>query len=167
LWFFNRYKIIEKRFFPILLIAASTHIITDYWFSEYHLLFPLTQKGYFVFGFNSYEDLVIESVITILFLIFFFTYKDHIRLRKYIHVQKSLFLKKFKLKYLFKPSFYCFYLFIAFYLFCLGQFIFFVTKNELLLLNLVWYVWLFLILFVLFLSILTIIGFKPMNKAIK
>jgi len=112
LGFFNKTKIIETKHFPILISATLTHVITDYWFSKYHFLFPFTKAGYVVFGFNSFEALVTESFFTALFLIMFFAYQDHKKLMKFIRREKKNFSMYFRFKKLLEPRFYMFYLFL-------------------------------------------------------
>jgi hypothetical protein len=90
----------------------------------------------------------------------FFTYRDHKKMMKLIHREKKNFSKNFKFKKLFEARFYLFYLFVWFYLFCIGQFIIFLSLKEISILNLVLHVWLALIMFISFIIILSYIAIK-------
>lgn len=48
LLFFEKFKIVEKKDFTVLLFVVGTHIITDLVFSDYFLLFPINKKSYSV-----------------------------------------------------------------------------------------------------------------------
>ncbi len=149
------FKMIEFKHFPILFSASLTHVITDYWFSKYHWLFPLTDAGYVVFGFNSFEDMLAESFFGILFIIAFVLTGDFVLLKKFYAKEIKKVKNEFNFKNLFNQRFYYFYIMTIFYLFILGQFYFFNVLNLEELSVLIWYRWMFLLIYVLFIIIMT------------
>ncbi|MFX0200200.1 MAG: hypothetical protein ACFFCW_29120 [Candidatus Hodarchaeota archaeon] len=159
LLFFRKFEIIKKRDFIVLLFIVGTHIITDLVFSDYFILFPINKKPYSVYGLNSIEDLITESVFAMAFLLFFYHSRDFYKLKTFLSKEKKKFFNNLNFKAIFNPSIFTFYLFVAFYLFNAVQLSFFVitTLNELLKGS--WYFWMFLISFIAFFYVLTILSF--------
>jgi hypothetical protein len=164
LLFFNKYKIIKNHHFPILLLATTTHIFTDYLFSNFLFFFPFIDRGFSVFGFNSVEDLYIECILIGLWVSVFIGSDDFRRFKVFMTLEREKFIKSFKINKIFNPDLFIFYLFIAFYLFVIVQFIVFLYINYHYILNLIWYVWFFQIANILFIIIFSLVLFGKRNE---
>lgn len=157
--FFEKCKIIHKTEFPLLLFATGTHVLADVIFSSYFLLFPLNTNSYSIYGWNSSENLIVGAIMVMAFLLIFFLSGDYRRLKDFISEEKTQWRRNFTFKELFNPSWFTLYLFIAFYLFTLAQFLVFLRLWSNLVLMSVWYVWLFCMVFLSFSFVLTMIVF--------
>ena len=159
LLFFEKCKMIEKKDFTVLLFVIGTHIIADLVFSDYFLLFPINRKPYSIYGLNSTEDLITESVFVMAFLLLLFHSGEYYKLRTFLCKEKKKFFNNLTIKAIYNPSLFVFYLFVVFYLLNTAQLSFFVltTFNELLMGS--YYFWMFLISFVAFLCVLTTLSF--------
>ncbi len=150
LFIFKKLKLIIKNDYPALLIAVSTHIITDILFSSYYLFFPFKSTSYSIFGWNSPEHLIVGSFIVILFIIVFILSGDFLKLKLFVREKRKNFFSEFYLKKIVKKQHFPFYLFIVFYLFLIAQFLIFLYLFINVLLEGIWYFWMFLIVFGLF-----------------
>jgi hypothetical protein len=146
----SNFKMIERRHFPILFSASLTHVLTDYWFSKYHLLFPFTDKGFVVFGFNTMEDLIAESFFGVFFIFVLFLTGDLNILRRFISKEKHKVKKLWKFKSIFLSEFYYFYIYSLFTLFILGQLFVFLTLNYNHIFDVSWYHLMFLLVYLSF-----------------
>ncbi len=164
LLFFNRFGLIEKRHFPVLLLATGTHILNDYLFSGYQFLFPWNGTEFQVFTFNSFEDLLVESVLVLAFVIILFTAGDVWRMKSYMKGEKRRLLNRFSLRNAFNSEFFPFYLFVAFYMVSMLELLFYTYLSWHGLLALVWHNLLFFAVFLLYLTALTLIGFRRTSK---
>ena len=158
--FFYYLKLIETHQVPILMAASFTHIVTDYWFSDYHFLFPLTEKGFVLFGFNSFEALLAGSIFGIIFILILLGTGDLGQLKKFIITQKMIFNEYCGIKNFYKSKFYFFFLFILIYLFIIGQFIIFLIMSYNYLLQFSWYRWLFMIIYLVWIFLMSSIFFS-------
>lgn len=156
---FNRFGLIEKRHFPVLLLATGTHVLNDYLFSGYQFLFPWNGTEFQVFAFNSFEDLLVESVLVLAFVIILFTAGDAWRMKRHMQGEKRKLLDRFSLRKVLNPSFFPFYLFVAFYTVSILEFLFYTYLSWHGLLALVWHNLFFFAVFLLYLTALTLIGF--------
>lgn len=154
LWFFHRYKLIDGKHVPLLLFASGAHILGDCLFSGYYLTFPLNFAKYQLYAFNSYEHLLVGSILTLAFVPLFLAF-DFKRLRGFIQEEKRKFMELFELRRVYNPDLFPFYLFVAFYLLALAQLVLFIIANVDSLASLTWFVWLFLVALVAFLAALT------------
>lgn len=157
--FFNRFGLIEKKHFPVLLLVTGTHVLSDFLFSGYKFLYPFANTEFQVFAFNSFEDLLAESVLVIVFALVMFLAGDVRRMRSFLQREKDELHSRFSLKSAFSTDFLPFYLFVAFFTVSVLQFLFYVYLSWHSLLAFVWYKWLFLAVFLLYLIVLTVMGF--------
>ncbi len=164
LLFFNRFGLIEKRHFPVLLLATGTHVLNDYLFSGYQFLFPWNGTEFQVFAFNSFEDLLVESVLVLAFVMVLVAAGDVWRMKSYMQGEKRRLLHRFSLRNAFNPVFFPFYLFIAFFTVSILEFMFYTYLSWHGLLALQWHNLLFFAVFLLYLTALTLIGFRRMSK---
>jgi hypothetical protein len=164
LLFFNRFGLIEKRHFPVLLLATGTHVLNDYLFSGYQFLFPWKDTEFRVFAFNSFEDLLVESVLVLAFVIILFTAGDAWRMKSYMQGEKRRLLNRFTLRNALDPGFFPFYLFVAFFTGSILEFLFYTYLSWHGLMALVWHNLLFFALFLLFLTALALIVFRRTSK---
>jgi hypothetical protein len=149
IWFY-KFNLIQKKHIPFYIVATSSHVIADFVLSDYYFFYPLNNTHFSVFGFNSYEDLLFESIILILFIITIIFTKD-------IHqIHLNPIIKSNNYKELLSKRILIFLLFLLFYLFSLGQFLIFYLLNNHLISNFTWYAWFFQINFIIFLGILTL-----------
>ena len=125
--FFINFNIIEKRMFPIFLLATWSQIVGDYLFGEIYFFVPIINTSYSVDGYFCHFGYLIESIIFILFIVIFIIIKDFQKMKEFIHFEKNKFIKIFNFKKSSNPELYIFYLFIAFYLFAIAQFILFLN----------------------------------------
>jgi hypothetical protein len=149
-----KFKMIERWHFPILFSASLTHVLTDYWFSKYHLLFPITDKGFVVFGFNTIEDLLAESFFGVFFIVILIFTGDIVILKKFIIKQKIKIKKYWNLRNIFNSRFYYFYVSVLFTLFILGQLFVYFTLNYKQLLIFSWYHYIYLLIYFFFIIIM-------------
>ncbi len=163
LFIFEKCKIIKKKNYVDLLIAATAQVIGDILFSGYYLLDRFNAIVYYIYGWNSTEHLIIGSVIVMLFIIIFLFSGDSFRLENLIQEIKKNLFKGFFLKKIFKSSFFPFYLFLIFYLFTLVQLIIFIMLFFDVLLSGIWIFWIFLIIFSFFTFVMTAILFGFFN----
>jgi len=166
LFIFEKCKIIKKKDYTDLLIAATAQAIGDILFSGYYLLDRFNPTVYYIYGWNSTEHLIIGSVMVMLFLIIFLFSGDCFKLENHIQGIKKNLLTGFSLKKIFNNSFFPFYLFLLFYLFTLVQFVIFIMLFFDVLLNGILIFWMFLIVFSFFTFVMTAIlfGFLSMFR---
>ena len=167
LLFFNRFGLIEKRHFPVLLLATGTHVLNDYLFSGYQFLVPLNGTEFQVFAFNSFEDLLVESILVLAFVVIVFAAEDVQRMKSYMQGEKRELLDRFTLRNALNPVFFPFYLFVAFFTVSMLEFLFYTYLSWHGLLALQWHNLLFFAVFLLFLTTLTLIGFRRISKVQK
>jgi hypothetical protein len=68
---------VVNRFEAILLLCASVvHMLTDIIFSSFYPFYPFQTKIFIIYSFNSYEHIVVESLISAIFLGVFIWSKD-------------------------------------------------------------------------------------------
>jgi hypothetical protein len=125
LLFFNRLGLVEKRHFPVLLMATGTHVLNDYLFSGYQFLFPWSGTEFRVFAFNSFEDLLVESILVLVLVAVLNFAGDLSRMRSYMHGVKRRLLDRFSLSNAFNSDFFPFYLFVAFFTVSILEFLFY------------------------------------------
>ena len=160
----NRVGLLRKSYLPFVLVAAASHIVGDYLFSEYHFLIPFSEAGFSVFGFNSYVAMVVESILAALFILVFSLSGDLKLMSQFIKLEKKIFINEFNFKNLFSPKFYYFDLYLLFYLFSLGQFVILIRINHELINTLTWFTWAYMVLFFVYLVVLSKIFFGNRNN---
>ena len=164
LMFFIKFNIIEKRIFPLFLLAACSQIIGDYLFGEIYLFAPIINTSYTVYGGYCHLGQIAESFVFMIFYAVFVFSKDYHYMREFIHNEKQKFVKNFKIKKIFNPEFYIFYLFILFILFSIAQFGYFFNGCIDCLKNYILAPYIYLLCFILFLGIFSLIGFGKIQK---
>ncbi len=127
--------------YSVLMLAALSHSIGDLLFSSYYPFFPFSRTGYSLYRWNGFEDLIAETLLSIVFFTILILSGDFMKI-------KGSFSKVESVTQI---------LFVFFSLFALGQFIINLTINSNLLLNGVKYVWLFNLAFLSFLGVLYLI----------
>jgi hypothetical protein len=156
LLFFNKFGLIEKKHYPVLLLATAAHVLNDYLLSAYKFLYPFADTEFQVFAFNSLEDLLVESVLVVVFALVMFSVGDVRRMRTFMKEEKDKLVEKFSLRKAISRDSIPFYLFFAFYTVSVLEFLVYVYLSRHGLLAVVWYKWLFLAVFVLYLVVLTV-----------
>ena len=148
---FGKIGIIKKKWYPMLFFASISHIVGDLLFSSYSLFWPFEPRVLSLYPWNSFEDIVIESLLTVCFIIIFYSSKDFEKLQRFFINEKTKFARDFKIRDFFDPSLFVFYVFVLFSTFASLQFILNLLQNYNALGTGVWFVWFFTIVFGLFL----------------
>lgn len=154
IWLFKRVHLIEQKHILILLAATGAHIIGDLLFSYYHPFLPFNDLGTTLYAWNSREDLIVESILAILFFIVMKRTGDLARLDAFIRVEMKKYPTWFDIRRLTKPTMFPSDLIILFFLFVVGQFVLNLIVNFDWLIHGVWFSWTFTILFLVFIMIL-------------
>jgi hypothetical protein len=151
--FFYKSGVMKAKYMPILLLATGSHIIADSYFAGYYFFIPFSFKGFSVFGFGSFEALITESILGILFFIVLIITKDLVILKKFLYTELKRFVKELNFKNMFLPEYYYSYLFIGFFVFVISQVLIYLISRYNFLLEGIWYQWLFFVVFIMFLVI--------------
>lgn len=159
---FYKLKIIEKGIVPLLLIAISLQPLADYIFGEVYFFAPFIDTSCSVFNHTCEIIHFADSIAFLMFLLVFILTGDLQNMKVFILREKNKLLRNIKIKNIFKSKHLALYLFIAFYLFAIAQFIFFILTHLDMLMDIIFVTWIFLFLFIIFLAILTFIGFGKM-----
>ncbi len=151
IFFFGFFRLVERKHYALLLMASMLHVVGDLLFSGYHLFVPFNYDRLTVYTWNSYEDLIAESLLVMFFLAVFILSNDQMEYRKFLLREKKRFLRRFSRHKILKPEHFVFEALVLYLLFALVQFLINLAVNYHELLDGVWYVWLFTILFIAFL----------------
>jgi hypothetical protein len=163
IWFFHRYKIINRNHIPVLYTAVFVHIVTDTLFSNYKYLYPFVGTGYTVFGWNTPSHLAFEAVASVIILPILFYSGELQALRHFMLKETRKFLEQFSLKKLYNPELFIYYLYLALLAFVIAQFginLFLNTDDMLVGL---WYAWTISIAFIVLIYILASLSFTREN----
>jgi hypothetical protein len=169
LFLFRFFQLIKKSEIGILLIALITHIPADYFFSTYHFFYPFDPTSFSIFSFNSYEDIVMETILGFIFILVLFLSNDIKKIKDFMSFLLKSTISDLKASKLMKKDHIVFFTYFGFFLFTIGQFFVFLLLNSGLIRNLSWYVSLFTFIwiFVLLLLIYSIIPFRERKEEMK
>ena len=147
---FRKLAIIGRKDGPLLLLAALLHVVGDLSFSVFHPFFPLNSDSFSLYSWNSFEDMVAEFVLAIIFFVVFFCSGDFGRLNSYLLQEKKNFFRQLGKTKIYDTRLFTFYLFLLFCAFVWGQFIYSVILNHHRLAAGMWYYWSFTLTFAVF-----------------
>jgi len=151
---------LRKEDFPIVIGASVVHAAGDLVFGGYLPFFPFSWNVYMYDVWNSPANLIFESVVTVLFLAVLLWTGDWRALMEFGQEERRLFFERFAWRRPVQRALLNSYLFIAFYLLIIGQFVYYLLwkkLGELLAPNML--VWLFLATFVLFILAISCLAF--------
>jgi hypothetical protein len=163
---FKKLNLIEKKMIPFLIMATGTHVVADIIYSEYYIFAPFRDKAYSVIGFNPLLGQFTEAVLFGIFIIALLITKDHIKLIQFLANEKSKVVQSFENTKDFVKGSIVSLIFIAFILFSILQFFYFIVEFNYLLLVFVKRTWLYFGSFALFILIFAYIGFYDRTKAV-
>jgi len=173
LWLVVLYKLklIKLRTFPIFFIASGSHVVADYFFSEYYLLAPFNDATFSVYQYNPMIGMIAESILLMIFLIVFIGTKDYWRLKKFINIEKKKVMRGTKSGEIVNSGVFISILFLVFYIFILAQFAVFIVSSRYYIIHSIYIPWTYIGAFLLFTLLFTMIGFgkeKPhMDRKVK
>lgn len=150
IFFFGKFNLIEKQYYAWLMIASALHVVGDLLFAGYYLFIPFNYESLSLYSWNSFENLVAESILAIIFLFVFINTNDNQKFSKFIVSEKRHFLDNFSTRKILEPSFFLFYALVSLFIFAFVQFNMNLVLNVSELIHGVWYVWIFTVLFLLF-----------------
>ena len=159
--FFIHYGTIKRKHLPVISLAVVTHVIGDLLFSNFYLLYPLSDAGYNHFGWMSFEHVLSGSIIMLAFGLCFYLSGDYSRTRKYLHREEKKFLAIIRFKEIWNQKKFVYYVYSGLRAFLVVQFFLLIYFSRSLLGSGVWYAWLFLIASGLVLVLLVTLSFKP------
>ena len=156
---FQRFGLVGKKDLGILMSAGAVHAAGDLVIGGYLPFFPFSGRAYYVWPWNSLEDLLLETILGAIFLAVLFLSRDYRGLVDFAADQRRDFLAAIRTRSLFRRELLHAYIFIAFYLLMVGQFVFYVRTRTGHLLDADVYSWLFLAVFALFMAAISQIAF--------
>jgi hypothetical protein len=164
---FKKFKLIENRIIPLLLIATGTHVIADVIFSEYHLFAPFDNKAIALIGYNPVIGHLAESILFGIFFMVIILTKDHLKLKDFLIKEKIKVSQPFEYTNSYGKGLIVSMVFIAFFLFSILQLMYFSFESMFYLSHYYKRTWLYLGAFIIFLSILIYVGFLDGSKSKK
>lgn len=128
---FQRLGLLHGKDAPILLGVSVVHAAGDLIFGGYLPFFPFSGAAYWFRPWNSIEDLLVESLLAIIFMVVLIVTGDFSELKGFASEQRKMFFELFTWRRPLRTELLHSYLFIAFYLLVIGQFVYYLIWKQL------------------------------------
>jgi len=156
---FQRLGLLKGMDIPILLGVSVVHAAGDLIFGGYLPFFPFSGAVYWYRPWNSIEDLLVESLLAVIFIVVLIVSGDFSELKGFATKERKKFFVLFSWKRPLRTGLLYSYLFIAFYLLVIGQFVYYLIWKQLgSLLALDIYFDTFMAAFVLFIGVISLMA---------
>jgi hypothetical protein len=157
---FKRLGVLKKDDMPVVMGAGVIHAAGDLIHGGYLPFYPFSGAVYYYRPWNSVEDLLFETVLAVIMIAVLLRSRDWSELSDFAAEQRQRFFREFRWNRPFRTGFVYAYLFIAFYLMLVGQFVFYIVwKQARSLMAHDIYSWSFLAAFALFITAISAMAF--------